>query len=351
MSRQYLNVPFARKEEAKQAGARWDKSVRRWYWSTLFGELPQGLQQFASSSPPVPKSVPCEATPRPRREPAPRVDLHFDSIDVAVKSCLERPFKIYENGRNHASNMRHSDSLEWYGVEGGAPQVQACLKNGYPEGAVRIMAFLETINDKLPIATGVARTLVRGDMGDHLDVHSMYRGQLDRAWTSSKRRLKKSTGLIRVCVDICANASTHADALMWRGVAGAAMAKVLEKARYSVEIAACMALREYIGDNQPSLATATFIVKPKAGRVDLDRLACTIGLAGFFRVVGFGAVIHAADDLGLVAAANLGWYSEVSGLLPPDEKVTTLWVPQSVIDAATAAEWVKQTVQLLQAAG
>lgn len=348
MPRQYLKVPFARKDEAKQAGARWDKQARRWYWSTLYGDLPEGLKQFAvPDSPPVPQS---DVPKKVKSESAPRIDIHFDSVHAAV-SNVHRMYKNGKNERTHRTNMSSHDSLSWYGVEGGSKAVLNCLENGFPEGAFRIDGFLESIDARLPIATGVNRMLVRGDQGDHLDIHAVYRGTMDKAWTSSKRRLKKSTGQIRICVDICANAGTSADALTWRGVAGAAMARILEKARYSVEITACMALRDFLENNAPSTFTMTTVVKPKAGRVDIDRLACTIGLAGFFRVVGFASATHAVDDMDQIASANLGWYADVSGLLPPDEKTTTLWVPQSVVNSESAMTWINDTIKLLQAAG
>ncbi|MCK7505121.1 MAG: DUF5710 domain-containing protein [Desulfobacterales bacterium] len=53
--RTYLKVPFARKDAAKAAGARWDPDRRSWYYAG--GSLPSGLQQFKEAIAP-------EAAPR-----------------------------------------------------------------------------------------------------------------------------------------------------------------------------------------------------------------------------------------------------------------------------------------------
>jgi hypothetical protein len=45
--RKYLNVPYARKDEAKAAGARWNPDRKKWYFE---GDLPDGLKEFASDS-------------------------------------------------------------------------------------------------------------------------------------------------------------------------------------------------------------------------------------------------------------------------------------------------------------
>lgn len=46
----YLNVPFARKDEAKAHGARWDSAMRKWYYPAG-GALPAGLEKFTKALP------------------------------------------------------------------------------------------------------------------------------------------------------------------------------------------------------------------------------------------------------------------------------------------------------------
>lgn len=43
--KKYLRVPFADKDRAKAAGARWDAAVRQWYWPG--GAMPEALSRYA----------------------------------------------------------------------------------------------------------------------------------------------------------------------------------------------------------------------------------------------------------------------------------------------------------------
>lgn len=43
--RNYLNVPFAQKEEAKKHGAKWDSDKKKWY---IAGDIPEKLKKFSS---------------------------------------------------------------------------------------------------------------------------------------------------------------------------------------------------------------------------------------------------------------------------------------------------------------
>ena len=46
--RAYLTVPFASKDSAKAAGAKWDGDARKWYWSGKHDEMPSDLRKFYS---------------------------------------------------------------------------------------------------------------------------------------------------------------------------------------------------------------------------------------------------------------------------------------------------------------
>lgn len=44
--RRYLNVPFAQKDTAKAAGAKWDADRKQWYWPAKNGALPGSLAEY-----------------------------------------------------------------------------------------------------------------------------------------------------------------------------------------------------------------------------------------------------------------------------------------------------------------
>lgn len=47
--RNYLNVPYAEKDKAKAAGARWDSEKKKWYHAG--GDLPESLKQYSNTTP------------------------------------------------------------------------------------------------------------------------------------------------------------------------------------------------------------------------------------------------------------------------------------------------------------
>jgi hypothetical protein len=268
-------------------------------------------------------------------------DMHHDA---------HKPFKINKNAElvhSYLSGENRGPSVSWYGMDGGAPAVLKALTDGFPEGEAKVDAFRSEIVTSLPRALGHHRAKQRGEFGDELDIHSVYRGALDKAWTSSVRRIRKGTGVLRLVIDIGGNAHTCADELQWRGVAGMSLAEVMSKAGYSVEIVAAQAV------NSPAKGintVSTCIVKPRSSQVDKGLLAATVCLPGFFRVLGFSAIVRACDNADKTADSGLGQYLAVSGMLPVPDKVTQLCVPGTVMNKKSALTFVRESVELLQGA-
>lgn len=281
--------------------------------------------------------------------------LHFASVsdlrhDASLPCKHERNAEriaSYLDGRNHDGN-----AMKWYGIDGGAPAVLKALVNGYPEGEAKVEAFHNEIVASLPRALGHHRAKQHGEFGDELDIHSVYRGALDKAWTSSVRRIRKGTGILRLVIDIGGNANTSASELQWRGVTGMSLAEVMTKAGYSVEIVAAQAVANPAqrGSGKQFNAIMSCVIKPRSSQVDKGLLAATVCLPGFFRVLGFASIVRNCDNVGLVADSGLGQYLAVSGLLPVPDKVTQLCVPGEVMDKESALKFVRESVTLLQGA-
>ena len=276
--------------------------------------------------------------------------LHFASVsDLRHDASL--PCRHSLNTEHIASYLSEKNQgggdMRWYGIEGGAPAVLKALVSGYPAGERKVEAFRNEIVASLPRALGHHRAKQRGEFGDELDIHSVYRGALDKAWTSSVRRIRKGTGVLRLVVDIGGNAHTSANELQWRGVAGMSLAEVMSKAGYSVEIVAAQA----VADPAKQINTImSCVIKPRSSQVDKGLLAATVCLPGFFRVLGFASIVRNCDNAGLIADGGLGHYLAVSGLLPVPDKVTQLCVPGEVMDKNSALNFVRESVTLLQGA-
>lgn len=283
-----------------------------------------------------------------RAQSTPVVHVFYPSVSSALAN-LERPYTLKSN-QERVDGYRF-DALnrpDWHGLSGGSANVFKAIRNGFPEGEVLVRSIHDEIAPTLPRAIGVNRVRVRGDQGDDLDVHAVNRGAVDKAWSRAVRRVRVGSSIVRLCIDIGGNCHTNADALRWRGVAGLALAEVMGKAGYSVELVACFAVRNAIANNRSHVTVST-VIKPRSAQADLGLLAATATLSGFFRVLGFAGVIRGADDLGKPVESGLGRYLDVSGVLPAPDKVTTLFVQgNTVYDRETAVTWVRQSVALLQ---
>jgi hypothetical protein len=264
-----------------------------------------------------------------------------------LRAEADQPYRIQRNA-DLANGYLTSTRSNWLGIEGGAPAVLAALTAGYPEGERAIRSFHDQIKAELPRAVGHHRSRVKGAFGDELDVHTMYRGAFDKAWTSTHRLIKKGTGILRLVIDIAGNANVSADQLRWRGIAGLSLAEVMSKAGYSVEIVAAFAIQGYFENKGYEKMYFACTIKARGTQPDYGLLAATVALPGFFRTLGFCSITRSSDNQNKRVDLGLGNYLDVSGVLPVPDKVTQLMVPNTCIDHASSVHWVKQTVNLLQ---
>lgn len=273
------------------------------------------------------------------------VHHHYANVSE-LRHEAAQPMKRQRNENRRVKYM-NSENSSWLGIDGGARAAIAALTDGYPAGESAVRAFHEQIKVDLPRAEGHHRAKMRGSFGDEVDVHAVNRGQLDRAWTSSTRAVRKGSGVLRLVVDIGANGRTRADELRWRGIAGLSLSEVMGRAGYSVEIVASFAVQDICRASNPRVMVSC-VVKPRSTQADYGLLAATVALPAFFRVLGFTSIIRAADRQDVDVDDGLGHYLDISGVLPVPDKVTQMFVPQHVISESTAAEWIRQTVKLLQ---
>jgi hypothetical protein len=272
----------------------------------------------------------------------------YPSVSSLRAAAQVQGWKKEANG-HYANKYLTQDRGEWLGIEGGAPAALAALVDGYPRGEQMVREFHDNIAASLPRAVGVQRRRLRGAMGDELDIHAVNRGNVDRAWSTSSRAIRRGSSILRLVVDICANGDTSASSMQWRGVAGLALSEVMSKAGYSVEIVAAFAVNGYLATSRRTGdMTCTVVVKPRGVQADLGMLAATVALPAFFRTLGFCAIIRCADNQGKIVSDGLGHYLDVAGVLPVPDKVTQLMVPQSITSHDSAVQWVRESVALLQ---
>jgi hypothetical protein len=152
-----------------------------------------------------------------------------------------------------------------------------------------------------------------------------------------------------VIVDICANGGTTAQRLQWRGVAALALTRALVRAGYSVEIVAAMAITNAMVDKKGKRnSLMTCVIKPRNVASDTRTLAASVCMPGFFRVFGFCAAVLIAERQGTQSCSSLGQAMSAEKAIPPSERSAQITVSDRVLDRASAIEWVKQGIELLQ---
>jgi hypothetical protein len=279
----------------------------------------------------------------------PVVYTHYDSIAEMEHALVgAHNYSRAENaGQAARVDGRERMGFEWYGVDG-LPEVKRILREGYPEGAALVDRLYERAQPTLPRALDFRRKLVRSDQGDSLDIHAVNRGALDRAWSTVKRRAALGTGLIRIVVDICGNADMSAEQLKWRGLAALALSRAMTKAGYSVEIVAGQAGGGGF-NRRKEIGVVTTTIKPRYANVDTATLASAVVMTGFFRFLGFLAIIKQADECGWDVNSGLGHDVSLHTVMPPAEKIAQVVTPK-INDETAALAWVADTVRFLQSA-
>lgn len=275
----------------------------------------------------------------------------YESVS-AIRAMIGQPCKIPRHVdmiEGYCKGDHNRNGGNWYGMQGGADAVMSAMLRGFPEGETKVEKLMRSLDGKLPRAVGIGRKLVRGAQGDELDIHAVNRGDISRAWSSRQRQIKKGKTALKIVADIGGNRSSSADSLQWRGIAAIALSEIMTKAGYGTELVAAWAVRGH-WDNSRSRPVAGIECVVKARGVSADRglLAATLALTGFFRTVGFAAIIRSADNEGKLCDSTLGCHVDVEQVIPAVPYVVNLFVPASINCESDAVNWIKSTVSMLQ---
>jgi hypothetical protein len=268
----------------------------------------------------------------------------WDSIDepMQIASTMQQP-----NNTARAEILRTIERDEsWYGAPSRAVLAER-LSQGWPEGVERLMALAtREINP-----TSIRRRRERADQGAELDIHAVYRGDLSRAWTRSRRKASSGVRNLSLIVDLAANCDVTADQLFWRGAAALRLTAALTDAGYNVGIFGAAS-----GTNADTEGTVDYCqivsIKDPDQPLDMDRLAALTAMPGFFRTSLFTGIVKCCDMADKVAAGSLGYTNQnhlVSGaaMLPIPQD---LIVQEPVLDQMSAQEWIDKVVSNMEVA-
>jgi len=155
----------------------------------------------------------------------------WDSVNEP-EALLKGDWKVDGNKSSAEEHWKRKSEHSWLGVSSVA-ELRSVLQKGYPAGVAKLEQI--TVGD-LPEPQDIRRRRVRSDQGDELDMQAVYRGDLSRAWSRTKRQSRTSVRSVSIVIDLCGNANITSDQLFWRGAAGLRLANELTNAGYSVAI-------------------------------------------------------------------------------------------------------------------
>ena len=216
---------------------------------------------------------------------------------------------------------RESDP-SWLGVAT-VNELRSVLTKGYPAGVAKLSKL--TVGDLLA-PQDIRRRRVRSDQGDELDMQAVFRGDLSRAWSRTKRQSRTSVRSVSIVIDLAGNANVTSNELFWRGAAGLRLADELTTAGYSVAVYGAAGASNITEEGSHNVCQLVEI-KAEDAPMDMDRLASLTCLAGFFRTSLFTGICFAADKAGLRVCSALGQ----SGNGHIAEGIKQLPIPQDAI--------------------
>ena len=209
----------------------------------------------------------------------------FDSIQDFVN--LPKPTKN-ESNKKYWKSFDMNKKSTWLSPKGNSrKEIEVFSKNGWEYGSKKASKLIETIS--LPFIESSKRKPIKSDRGDELDIHKVYRGELNTAWRRTKRKSKKAPQRFSLICRIGGHCGISSDELMWRGVATLALATVLSKAGHAVEIKGYSmntgVYPQALIKDRLDIITLKEFSKP----LDIDSLSNVLALAGFFRHYMFKA--------------------------------------------------------------
>lgn len=232
-----------------------------------------------------------------------RIALLWDSLTEpsAVGKSLKREYNRKASSRYSEGRQQNGTSEVWFGAPDVA-ELMRRLDKGWDAGAERLSEI--SVGEINP--TSIRRRRFRSDQGDELDMQSVWRGDLSRAWSRTRREGRFGTRVINVMVNVGDNASAKAEALYWRGGSALRLADALTQAGYAVGIYAAEGGRDFC-DHADSHEMAQFVeIKSPDSQLDLSLMAGLTAMPGWFRTQGFAGIVCAADMMGYDAAMGLG---------------------------------------------
>lgn len=238
------------------------------------------------------------------------ISIHYDSvIDYVEAKPHPTNADLYERFKRTAEN-------QWYGptAKGYDDAMKKAMLGDhelYKDLTGKIDQLRKSIrqsNINLDIMVKKPkRVRERGPQGDELDIHRVYQGRMDTAWSRTRRvDFDESTKLVTVLIDNEDNAMADSRRSIWRAAAAVVVVDELIKAGKSVRLVTYGASINSTQDNNNMTVTCT--IKNYNESLSSERLVAMSHI-GFGRALGFCGMAMQPHRL-LIGLGQTAPYSE-----------------------------------------
>lgn len=222
----------------------------------------------------------------------PLANARYDSVSDFLASLDE--LRNPQNDKNYWNDPKRSHGAHWLGAGcQTANDVRKVMNDGWPEGRERADDMIGKTGPTNATPIDRRRKLTRCELGDSLDIHSVYRGELATAWTRAVRRVTRGPQHLSILANMLTYGFERPDVLMWRGIAAITLADKLEAVGYRVRIVVGFGGRTSYGSEPIS---CRIVVKDHAMPLDLTTCSA-VTLPGFFRALGHQWTINHASRI------------------------------------------------------
>ncbi len=252
--------------------------------------------------------------------------IHFESLSELLdyNSDLDSVPPFANKRKLKAIMSEHkADPVKWYG--GSRTNAQDVIDDalrGWNEGYNTAVEYSGKLNmdDQLTpyqqITQQYKRRHIRNGYGDELDIHRVYQGQLDKAWSRTIREKMDNTHqLFTLFIDTGGSFSLSAESTLWRASIAVRITDQMIKLGKSVKIiiGSCVTGLTY---DESRYHSTSIVVKQYNEPLSLERLAAMSNI-GFHRVFNF----MARTMFGTVIDQSMGRPTEVLRNTPPAQMV------------------------------
>ena len=150
----------------------------------------------------------------------------------------------------HGSNSKDIPNLQicknQYAM--GMPEIRKMFTEGWADGADIALKMADELEAVVPQPKDLRRSLAWADSGDELEIDNLYSGRVDNLFRTRKRKYRPTQTVITIGMHLCTLWGSP-ERNMLSGAVGIALARVLERFGYRVELYSLLTANGYIYKN------------------------------------------------------------------------------------------------------